>query len=242
MRTLLFSLLCLLFSQSLMAQETKSPFTFGVKGGLNTTAIAVADPADGGFLLGGFGGFYTNYKINDRWALQAEIQYGQHGVFGLLDMYESMYASDLDPDLDDDKFSIEMDGRLNIRTEYLSIPLVAQYAMGKKRNWVLEGGFIVGILTRSNLNYDGTATYREYLDGSVTTEVDITEDINALISETEFKPVEVSFTMGLQYKVPNSNFHVGGRTILGLSNINASPIEENWMRNLNLQLGVGYTF
>ncbi|PWJ41777.1 outer membrane beta-barrel protein [Sediminitomix flava] len=243
LRTLILSLFCFTMWTTSMAQEKQSPFTFGLKGGMNTSAILVANPDDGGFLFGGFGGLYSNYKINDRWAIQAEIQYGQHGVFGLLDMYESMYASDLDPDLDDDKFSVELDGRLNIRTEYLSIPLVVQYAMGKNKNWALEGGVIVGFLSRTKINYNGSAIYREYLDnGSIDTEIDITDDINALVNQTKFKTIDMSFALGLQYAIPNSNFHIGGRTIFGLNNINTSTVENSWMRNLNLQLGVGYSF
>lgn len=142
-------------------------------------------------------GAYGNYFFNSRWSLRT----------GLL--YQKMGASNVD-------FSI-FSNEYSERTNYLTIPLTINYHFGANRNWYINYGAGIGILTNAQANYtDG--------NGYV--------DINDLANATQFGingGVGYTFNVSKEFLVviENSNF-------IGLTDATEQKRGKNFYISFNL--------
>ena len=78
-------------------------------------------------------GVYGNYYLNGRWSLRS----------GLL--YQKMGAEEIDFAIFNNDYSEE--------TNYITIPLTVNYHFGSKRNWYVNYGASIGLLTNAKANY-----------------------------------------------------------------------------------------
>ncbi|PWJ43924.1 porin family protein [Sediminitomix flava] len=250
MKSIFTMLLCVIGVSVSFAQESSNPLSFGVKGGANVTALRVENP-DGGFVAGGFGGLYTNYRVSEKFAVQLEVQYGQHGVYSNVNSDVTIPASMISPDLPQNMFgTMETLGRVNIRTEYLSIPVVAQYYLGEKKNFAIEAGAVFSFLTRSEVEFDGTSQVKDIhllVDGNQVPagidDIDITETTaNSIEEGTQFKKFDFALTAGAAYYIPNTNFNINSRVVYGLTDVADNTTPDDWKKTINFQFGLGYTF
>ncbi|RFS25009.1 PorT family protein [Chitinophaga silvatica] len=107
---------------SLLAVQAQN-VKFGVKGGLNLSKLTNVDDAK---VLTGFNaGGLMNYKFNDSWAVQPEIQYSTQGS----------------------KANTIL-GKGTFKLDYINIPVLAQYHI---ESFFLEAGPQVGFMTSAKL-------------------------------------------------------------------------------------------
>ncbi|MGX7668554.1 porin family protein [Flavobacterium pedocola] len=133
MRKILLAVLALGFAVSVGAQ-TKGDVEFGVNLGFNSSSVSSQDDTSEYSSGINFGGS-IDYYFSDRWSIKGKLIYDQKGWdegFIYIDSNDPMFPSGY----------YETDYNLN----YLTIPVMANWHFGKKRNWYLNFGPYVGFL------------------------------------------------------------------------------------------------
>ena len=119
--------LALGFTAVVIAQK-KGDVEFGFNVGYNNSTISNSDvSADSaiGFNVGGS----VDYYFSDRWSIKGKLIYDQKG-------WDNGFIED------SDGFSYVTDFNVN----YLTVPVMANWHFGSKRNWFLEFGPYMGFL------------------------------------------------------------------------------------------------
>lgn len=131
------------FSTAAFAQD-KGDVEFGVQFGYN--ASNVSDSDDSGDYLSGFNfGVGGDYYFSDRWSLKVKALYDQKGF------EQEAYNFDTDQ---------TFVGKF--RTTYLTIPVMANWHFGSKRNWYLNFGPYAGFLLKAEETNSGIDTKDAY--------------------------------------------------------------------------------
>lgn len=142
-------------------------------------------------------GSYGNFFINDRWSLRT----------GLL--YQKMGTNNVDFLIFTDEYSE--------RTNYLTVPLTVNYHFGTERNWYINYGVGLGILTSAEADYnDG--------NGFV--------DIKNLANPTQF-----GLHGGLGYKFeisPKFSLIIESLSSIGLTDSTEQRIGKNFYMSFNV--------
>lgn len=122
------------------AQE-KGSFEFGFNVGYNAATVTSGSMTNTSYRSGFNVGAVGDYFFSDRWSIKAKLTYDQKG-------WDNGYITNLD---NGQSFAT------NYRMDYLTIPVMANWHFGKKRNWYLNFGPYAGILlssTETKLNTD----------------------------------------------------------------------------------------
>ena len=169
-------------------------FKLGVKFGTSINKISGQSFKDG-FTFGYHVGAFSEIKLSNKFFLQPEVYFSEINVDSS-SRFDDVY-SDLGKKIQ------------GIKLEYLNIPILLNYKVGKLM--VLQLGPQYGILLNKNsaLIYNG---------------------------EQAFKTGEFSMVGGLQFKI--ANLRIYGRYVIGLQNINNIDNQETW-KNESIQLGIG---
>jgi len=124
----LFTILLVAASCSTAFSQEKGDFEYGFNVGLNlaTVTSGTNNNSDSrvGFNVGAFG----DYFFSDRWSIKAKLNYDQKG------WNSGYFINEEDSFLTDYHF------------DYLTVPVMANWHFGKKRNWYLNFGPYVGFL------------------------------------------------------------------------------------------------
>lgn len=152
-----------------VSAQTKGDVEFGINVGLNASTIITSDDYyyyDINAIAGFNAAFAADYYFSDRWSIKGKLIYDQKG-------WEEPYTdfNDMDP--------VITAKDIKIRLNYLSVPIMANWHFGKKRNWYLDFGPYAGFLT--NATFDG-------------------EDVENGINKTDF-----GIALGIGVKIPVSN-------------------------------------
>lgn len=136
MRKLLTLLsLSLLGYLSASAQE-KNSFEFGAHVGYNAATVSTSTQTNSNYRSGFNVAAFGDYFFSNRWSIKARVSYDQKGwAKGYLTNYDTGQ-------------SFETDYHLN----YLTIPLLASWHFGSKRNWYLNFGPYAGLLLNAKEN------------------------------------------------------------------------------------------
>jgi len=133
MKKLLTLLLVAGFGITASAQE-KNSLELGLHAGFNLATVSTSSQTNSdyrnGFNLTAVG----DYFFSDRWSIKAKIGYDQKG-------WDNGYITNLD---NGQSFIT------NYRINYLTVPVMANWHFGKKRNWYLNFGPYFGILLNAN--------------------------------------------------------------------------------------------
>lgn len=169
---------------------------FGAKAGVNLATLT-GDFADDAKMKVGFNaGGLVEYKLMEKFALQAELLYSLQGA--------------KTEDRDDYGFGQYDKSENKINLSYINIPILAKYYIVK--GFHAEAGPQLGILISAKNKVEYTEVYDDG-DGLVTynesSEVDIKDNL---------KTVDFSFNIGLGYDF-TENIFVGARYNIGLTNI-----------------------
>lgn len=126
------------FYFSAFSQE-KGDFELGINVGYNAATVRMDANANSNYRNGLNVGAFGDYFFSDRWSIKAKLTYDQKGW---------------------DRGYINFDGQ-NFNTDYhvnyLTVPIMASWHFGKKRNWYLNFGPYAGFLLSVNetrLGYD----------------------------------------------------------------------------------------
>ena len=135
------------FSTATFAQG-KGAVEYGFNAGYNiSTVVSSEDNADSG---NGFNvGFAADFYFSDRWSIKGKLIYDQKG-------WDNDVITDLDTGNTYDT---------NYNLNYLTVPVMANWHFGKKRNWYLDFGPYVGFLMSAEDTRFG-ADVKEYFNST----------------------------------------------------------------------------
>ena len=194
----LFTILLVAASCSTAFSQEKGNFEYGFNIGLNVSGVTVGtnytSDSKIGFNVGAFG----DYFFSDRWSIKAKLNFDQKGWNG-------------------GYFSNNNVGSLtNYRYDYLTVPVMANWHFGRKRNWYLNFGPYVGFLIdakETNLDID-LKDLSESIDAGLAlgigVKIPVTDKIKILL--------EVDSQSGLADIIKNNQ---GGSTTNNRSSLNA---------------------
>lgn len=136
----LFTILLLAASSLTAFSQKKGDVEFGFNTGLNLATVTSGDATNLdsriGFNVGAFGDYY----FSDRWSIKAKLTFDQKGWNNGFIATEDGAAYTTD-----------------YRFDYLTVPVMANWHFGKKRNWYLNFGPYAGFLIsakETTLNID----------------------------------------------------------------------------------------
>jgi hypothetical protein len=134
------------------AQAQKGNVEFGVNVGLNNSYVQDSNSDQHTDGVGGFNvGVSADDYFSDRWSLKVKVIYDQKG-------WGNGFVTD--------DSGNEIDG-VNIRLNYITVPVMANWHFGRTRNWYLDFGPYVGFLTSANAaGYDVKGAFSS-TDGGV---------------------------------------------------------------------------
>ena len=142
-------------------------------------------------------GAYGNYFFNNRWSIRS----------GLL--YQSMGTNQMDFLIFTNEYSE--------RTNYLTIPLTINYHFGKNRNWYINYGAGIGILTNAKANYNDGNGYI---------------DIDNLANSTQFG---INGGIGYKFKIaPEFLVVIENSNFIGLTDSTEQKSGKNFYISFNL--------
>lgn len=179
--------------------QAQGGFKLGIKAGANLNQISGQSFKDGYDLSYHLGGF-AEIDFNKRWGIQPELLWSQSKTTRSSG-FNSIYQNVFNPN-----------GDQQIKLDYLAIPILVRYNVGKMIT--LNAGPQFGIL--------------------------INQNDNLLVNgQSAFKKGDFAMVFGTQL---NLNFvRIYGRYNIGLQNINDIDNKEKWT-NQQIQLGVGLRF
>jgi hypothetical protein len=158
----LFIILLSIGSYLTAFSQEKGSFEFGFNVGYNLATVTSGSNTNStyrsAFNAGGFGDYY----FSDRWSIKAKLIYDQKG-------WDKGFLTNLD-----NGQSFET----NYRMDYLTIPIMANWHFGKKRNWYLNFGPYAGFL----LSAKETTFNTDIKDLTASTDVGLALGIGVKIS------------------------------------------------------------
>lgn len=204
---LAISLGALAFAQEKTEAQSKSPITFGVKGGMNISTIS--EVYDNGWMysdqkakIGFNAGVFANIPISEKFSLQPEILYS-----GLGAKIETSRMFDPGP-------MTKLEGKETLSLSYLSVPVMFQYNIipdlyveaGPEFGFLL-GGKSKGEWTDTTDNIKTTTSYSNKLSNGLFNKFNFGIGIGAGYYFTQNLAVTARFTAGITdiYKHGNGN-------------------------------------
>lgn len=129
MKKLMAALMLLGASSAAQSQE-KGSFELGTTIGYNLATVTAGSNTNSEYRSGLNATVFGDYYFSDRWSLKAKLSYDQKG-------WDNGYITNLDNN---------QSYNTNYQLNYLTIPVMANWHFGKKRNWFLNFGPYAGIL------------------------------------------------------------------------------------------------
>lgn len=172
MKKLIFAAILVFGLSATSFAQAKGDVEFGVNVGYNSSTVSTTDDsaeAGNGFNVG----VAADYYFSDRWSIKGKLIYDQKG-------WDKGFITDLDSG---NTFST--DYNLN----YLTVPVMANWHFGKKRNWYLDFGPYVGFL----LSAEDTRFGIDVKDGFNTTDFGLAFGIGVKI------PLSDKVKLSLEY-------------------------------------------
>jgi hypothetical protein len=177
---------------------------FGINVGLNTSSVQYSGTGENSdYKVGVNFGISGEYYFSDRWGVKAKVIYDQKGWGnGFIQLEDGT----------------EIDG-VNYHLNYFTVPIMANWHFGRKRNWYLDFGPYVGFLASANESSNSA-------------------DIKPLFTSTD-----VGIAFGLGVKVPVSRtasvfFEYDGQG--GLNNVFKDS--DGTFQNIRSSFNVGLLF
>lgn len=173
MKKIIFTLLAMAGISAANAQS-KGSIEFGLGTGLNLSTISSSDfygnpDTNVSFNFNGS----AEYYFSDRWGIKAMLMYDRKG-------WDNGYITDLETGQ-----AFETDINMN----YLTIPVMANWHFGAKRNWYLNFGGYVGFL----MSAKDTEFEADLKDGYNTTDAGLALGIGVKIPVNNFIKIFIEY-------------------------------------------------
>ncbi len=182
----------------LLAQASFAQFRLGIKGGANITKVdgkSFRDEFRYGYHLGGF----AEIGLGKKWAIQPEVLFNQYQT-RVDSSFENVYQN-----------SVNISNYQDVKLNYLSIPLMLNYKVGKVLT--LQAGPQFGILIDQSKN--------------------LLEN-----GEEAFSGGDFSMAGGAVINI--SKLRLTGRYFVGLNNVSDIDNQNKW-KNQGFQLSLGFS-
>lgn len=193
-------------------------FHLSMDGALNIASFQ--NPGQGKNNIGINFGLGTHLKLGERWSLQSEFKpLSQKGARSLNPIVS--VPSEIE------------EGKTGIKLNYIDIPVMLQYKIGKKI--FVASGPQISILTSASQNTEGT------LDGN---DVIIKRDVQSYFEKIDFSfPVEVRYSLSLTRKKANTKVDVDAflRYSYGLTEVYKDQAIGS-AHNSTFQIGLSFPF
>ena len=212
------------------AQQSKSPWTFGVKTGVNISTYNVdggSDYSNTDGVIGFNGGVTVDYQLKNRFYLSSGLEFTTKGAD-----FSQMY-----PFYIDGNTVTQTTTKDSRKFQYLQLPLTIGYRLPISRNMNVTfnaGGYFA-------FGLSGKGTYEQWTEISEvggTTSYEYMKKKTNQKGDTDFGLIG---GLGLEYKrfSLNFNYELGLRELY--TGTNTIGLESTW-KNRNAVLSVGYKF
>jgi opacity protein-like surface antigen len=128
-KTLTTIIILAAFTTTTFAQQKKGDVEFGVHIGYSASGVSNSDLVNSSISSAFNAGIATDFYFSNRWSLKTKLIFDQKG-----------WGSGFFSNVDNKKFITDF--RLN----YITLPIMANWHFGKKRNWYLNFGPYAGYL------------------------------------------------------------------------------------------------
>lgn len=202
MKKLIIASLLTIVTLNVFSQQ-KGIFEIGLNTGYNGATVTAGSLVNTSSRNGINVGVSGDYYFSDRWSVKLKLIYDQKG-------WDRGYVRDLSG----------QNYTTDYRLDYMTVPVMANWHFGKKRNWYLHFGPYVGFLISA-------------------TETRFNMDLKQI-----FQSVDAGVDLGIGVKIPVSQrtklfFELDGQS--GLSDISAQ-YQENKFLNSRSSINVGFVF
>ncbi len=140
-------------------------------------------------------GISGNYKKNDQWSFQAELNIEQKGMYFEDDFYAYVNGKRLTNNV-----------KSNLNMDYFSLPVLANFHFGRVTKWYLSGGLYFSMLRSARL------------DGKM-----ISEILSPFDNSVEVKESDVNYDLSVSYR-RDAGAVIGGGFILPVQKGPHGPI------------------
>jgi len=210
MKNFYFSVLCVLFYTAVSAQND---FYLGVKAGVSipnlTSGSGNSNPVANGWSssLGPYFGLASVYTLNQKWALQVELNYASQGgkKSGVQAIPTADFASSIPPGVQVPTY-LYANFKTVARLNYLELPVMIKYSipLNEKFDFFINAGPYAGLLLSAKNVSSGTGNV--YLDAQETQQI-----------PTQLLPQPVSFAGTQDIKSSLKQFNTGIQGGVGIS-------------------------
>lgn len=206
---------------SMSAQNAKGQFSVKPMAGINISTINGGETDDPYKAKTGFtGGAELEYGVNDWLGLSLGVMYSQQGA-----KVETSSTTKQAAELGGD-YTIQTTKKGKLKTDYLNLPLMANFYISTVKGLSVKTGIQLGILTSGKLNVE---------TNSIVTEVPNYQ--KEYLSMTKFcKSVDFGIPVGLSYEY--KNIVLDARYYFGLTNCednNKIPNEPSIQKFISLK-------
>lgn len=168
------------------AQKASGEFEFGANIGYNSSYVTTnGGSGNSGWISGFNAGLTGDYYFSEKWSVKTKLTYDEKGWRG-----DSWFTTGTTSNVD----------VVNFRVNYITIPITADWHFGETKNWNLNFGPYIGILTSGKTTLNGS-------------DLDI---------KHYFNPTDVGLALGAAYKFAisdNSNLFFEYDTQIGAANV-----------------------
>ena len=165
--------------------QEKGSFELGIVGGYNGSTVTT-NTATNSTLVSGFNaGIFGDYFFSDRWSIKGKLSYDQKGWgngYFTGTFYDQNYQQD-----------IKKYDHVDYHVDYLTIPIMANWHFGSKRNWYLNFGPYAGFL----LSADQTATQYPELKEFFNKIDKLSDEISRMLDDGVGRNIIFSFIPGI---------------------------------------------
>lgn len=207
-----------LLAANLTFAQSSTPVKFGIKAGANVANLSGSGVTSNDVKLGAYGGVFANLAISEKFKLQPEVLFSMQGTKW------TTKTMNTPPNVDTKLVN-------DIQLDYLNIPVVVQYELGK--GFYGELGPQFGFLMSAKSKNELTVEDRNPVPAT-TTSTSTKTDIKSFLKKADFSGV-----IGAGYKM-QSGLSVDARYAIGFVDIdNTTSIQA---KNSVFSLGLGYAF
>jgi hypothetical protein len=190
------------------AQKQQGNFEFGINLGYNSSYVTTNNGFNSTFISGFNAGVAGDYYFSEGWSVKAKVIYDQKG-WG-----EGFITTSGGGQLNN----------VNYKLNYITIPLTASWHFTDSKNWCLNFGPYVGLLTSAKA-------------GGAANNLDIKQYLNS---------TDAGLALGVGFKIPisdNSNVFFEYDTQVGATNVvKPTPTDDTSYQLIRGSLNVGISF